>query len=296
MLLKKGISVIVPTYNRRDLLDRTLLSLSLQLFNPYDYEVIVIDDGSTDDTKDIVLSYKDRMLISYMYQEDKGFRVAQARNLGILNARYSVCLFLDSGVIAHPSLLARHWRAYLGKSEQVLIGFAYGYCDYEELALSLLKDFNNRSEIENIFCSFRNNKSLRDRRSVVLDNEVMAFESISIPWIIFWTCHVSCTTKSLLKVKGFDENFQSWGGEDIELGLRLHAAGVHFDLARDCEVIHWPHVRTAIPPEHSNQYAAYIYKKHPANSTFMLMQGRVPWIDIVKEENTRQGATLVGGL
>ena len=282
MLYKNGITVIIPTYNRRDLLNKTLLSLCFQTFDLHDYEVIVIDDGSSDDTKDIVLSFKDRIFISYFFQEDKGFRVAQARNIGIINAHFNVCLFLDSGVIAHPQLLENHWRAHQGKSAQALIGFAYGYCDYEELSASLLTEFSHRAEVEKTFERFRSNAYLRDRRALALENNAVAFEDISIPWIIFWTCHISCSTKSLMQVNGFDEVFQSWGGEDVELGLRLHASGVQFGFAHDCEVIHCPHERPLVEPDRSIDYTRYIYSKHPSRATFLLTQHHVPWIEIIK--------------
>lgn len=282
MLYRKGITVIIPTYNRRDLLNKTLLSLCFQSFNLYDYEVIVVDDGSSDDTKDIVLSFKDRIFISYFHQEDKGFRVAKARNLGIVNAHFNVCLFLDSGVIAHPDLLKNHWAMHKGKSELAAVGFAYGYCDYENLSASLLKEFANKTDVENTFEMFRAYKNLRDRRAIVLEENSITVEDISIPWIIFWTCHVSCSTKSLMRVAGFDEAFQSWGGEDIELGLRLHAAGVPFAFAYDCEAIHCPHERSVIPLEKSVHYTQYLYKKHPSKATLLLTQAHVPWVEIVK--------------
>lgn len=282
MLYKSGITVIIPTYNRRNLLNKTLLSLCFQSFNLHNYEVIVIDDGSCDDTKDIVLSFKDRIFISYFYQEDKGFRVAQARNLGVINAHFSVSLFLDSGMIAHPHLLENHWRMHKDKSELALIGFAYGYCDYENLSASLLKEFSHKKEVEGIFEVFRMHKNLRDRRAVVLEENSITFEEISIPWIIFWTCHISCSTKALMRVNGFDETFQSWGGEDIELGLRLHAAGVQFTFAHDCEVIHCPHERSFNHPESSVHYTQYVYKKHPSQATFLLTQAHIPWVEIIK--------------
>ncbi len=283
MLLQKGITVIVPTYNRRDLLNKTLLSLSFQSFNVHQYEVLVVDDGSSDDTKEIVLSFKDRMFISYFYQEDEGFRVAKARNIGILNARFNICLFLDSGMIAHPDLLKNHWCAYQDKSEQALIGFSYGYCDYENISEKLLQEFSHRKEVEKFFDIFRGDRLLRDRRSVAMESASLLFKDITIPWIIFWTCHVSCTTKSLLRVGGFDESFQSWGGEDIELGIRLYKAGIAFAFAEDCEAIHWPHDRTSIGSSSATSYADYIYKKHPELSTSMLLEPQTPWVEIVRK-------------
>ena len=82
-MLLQGISVIIPTYNRSTLLKKTLDSLSIQSLNNDQYEVIVVDDGSSDNTAVIVDSFKTKLNISYYFQEDRGFRVAKARNIGI---------------------------------------------------------------------------------------------------------------------------------------------------------------------------------------------------------------------
>jgi glycosyltransferase involved in cell wall biosynthesis len=276
-----GITVIIPTYNRRDLLNKTLLSLCFQSFHINNYEVIVIDDGSTDDTQEIVLSFKDRIFISYFYQNDEGFRVARARNIGIKNAKFNICLFLDSGVIASGSLLENHWLAHQNRNELALIGYAYGYCENENLSFELLREFSHKQELENIFENFRYREDLQDRRIATMQKNKLVFHEINIPWILFWTCHVSCSTKSIVSVGGFDENFQSWGGEDVELALRLHTEGVQFDLAYNCEVIHWPHKQHLNDPVTRYDNVRYIFNKHPCQATYLQSLGSLGWVDIV---------------
>lgn len=84
-----NISVVIPTYNRYAFLKRALGSVLSQTYLPQ--EIIIVDDGSTDNTSDI---QKDFPNIIYMYQKNSG--VSAARNLGIKNAKYEWIAFLDS--------------------------------------------------------------------------------------------------------------------------------------------------------------------------------------------------------
>jgi len=84
-----NISVVIPTYNRYDFLKRALTSVFAQTYQAS--EVIVIDDGSTDNTKNIL---QDFPTIKYIYQDNKG--VSSARNLGIKHATHKWIAFLDS--------------------------------------------------------------------------------------------------------------------------------------------------------------------------------------------------------
>jgi glycosyltransferase involved in cell wall biosynthesis len=93
--------VIVPTFNRADTLVRTLDSLARQTFD--DFETIVIDDGSTDDTASVVKRL-DRDHLSYRWQPNAGPSVA--RNLGAEMARGDYVTFIDTGDVAHADWLA----------------------------------------------------------------------------------------------------------------------------------------------------------------------------------------------
>jgi glycosyltransferase involved in cell wall biosynthesis len=89
-----GISVIIPTYNREKLLRRSLDSVAAQSFCCD--EIIVIDDGSTDDSYAVVVDFKSQnsIPVRYLFQENKG--PAAARNFGIRESKYGVLAFLDS--------------------------------------------------------------------------------------------------------------------------------------------------------------------------------------------------------
>ncbi len=277
-----GITVIIPTYNRAELLDKTLLSLCFQSSGRELFEVIVIDDGSSDATQKVVDLYRGRLNIHYYFQEDKGFRVARARNIGIENAQRKACLFLDSGILASTNLIQNHWLAYKNNKELVRIGYALGFDEFDQTSLSHSFQFNDQSELESLFKVLKSDSKFLDCRESSFAQLGLDIDSISIPWLLFWTCHVSCSTKSLLKVGGFDEHFESWGGEDVELGLRLHKLGLKFEIAENCDVIHCPHERSSSQNKRSStQNCQYMYNKHPCNATYLLSQGNHGWESIV---------------
>jgi len=90
------VSVVMPTYNRRNYIRESLDSVLSQDFS--DYEVIVVDDGSTDGTEKMVRPYQDR--IRYIRQENRG--AGAARNVGIRKARGQYIAFMDSDDLARP--------------------------------------------------------------------------------------------------------------------------------------------------------------------------------------------------
>ena len=96
MNISPSVSVIIATYNRARLLPQTLDSVLSQSFQ--DFELIVVDDGSSDDTRDLLATYKDR--IQYIYQENRG--PSAARNLGARHAKAKWISFQDSDDLCLP--------------------------------------------------------------------------------------------------------------------------------------------------------------------------------------------------
>jgi glycosyltransferase involved in cell wall biosynthesis len=104
------ISVVIPTYNRYEVLKRALTSVYEQTHKPK--EVIIIDDGSTDETSQIIKTFPDA---KYYYQKNSG--VSSARNLGIEKANYEWIAFLDSDDEWHAEKLQEHLELHLTKPE-----------------------------------------------------------------------------------------------------------------------------------------------------------------------------------
>ena len=109
------ISVVIPTYNRYDFLKRALTSVYAQTYLPK--EVIVIDDGSTDNTSQI---QKDFPAIKYIYKENSG--VSSARNTGIKSSTYEWIAFLDSDDIWHEDKLQEQINFHQ-KNQSILMSY-----------------------------------------------------------------------------------------------------------------------------------------------------------------------------
>jgi len=110
-------SVIIPTYNNRRVLQQTIAALLAQEFPPGAYEVIIADDGSTDGTAEMVQAVRGPAPVRYVPQRNRSR--AAARNLGARHARGRVLMFLDSDLWAAPVLLAEHYKHYATASRRV---------------------------------------------------------------------------------------------------------------------------------------------------------------------------------
>lgn len=90
-------TLVIPTYKRSDRLRQLLACLIDQRAHPDGSsalaQVIVCDDGSPDDTREVARSFSDRLPLVYCWQEDRGFRAGQARNMGIARAEGDVVIF-----------------------------------------------------------------------------------------------------------------------------------------------------------------------------------------------------------
>jgi len=225
------LSVVVPTYNRAPLLRRTLVSL-VQQRNPPPFEVIVADDGSADDSEQVVAALRDRLTIRYGYQEDRGYRVAMARNMGAAMARAPILVFLDSGTLAGPDLLAGHLRRHCehrpapGSPARgpAVIGYTYGYQLYD--STPGLAEALARMSPEQVYERYHTDRSFQDSRHEQLAKVDFDLSTLKLPWMFFWSMNISVHAGDYAAVGGFDERFRDWGAEDVELGYRLHRHGV----------------------------------------------------------------------
>ncbi len=114
-----AVSVVIPTYNRAHVLGRALKSVLAQTFD--DFEVLVVDDGSTDDTEDLVTAFGDSRIRYLAQSENRG--VGAARNRGLREARGEFVAFLDSDDEWHPKKLDRQIAVFRDRPEE--IGLVY---------------------------------------------------------------------------------------------------------------------------------------------------------------------------
>lgn len=105
------LTVIIPTSNRAALLKKAMTSLSMQSFNQDDFEVLIIDNGSTDNTKEIILSFQNSIKnLRYFYDETPGLHVG--RHLGLRESKSDLLVFADDDIIALPTWLEGIWESF----------------------------------------------------------------------------------------------------------------------------------------------------------------------------------------
>jgi glycosyltransferase involved in cell wall biosynthesis len=217
------ISVIVTTYNREDALDAVLRALSRQADAGFD--IIVADDGSRPATARVVETWTVRLRerLRHVWQEDCGFRAAEARNRAIAASAGSYCIFLDGDCITRPDFVAAHRRlaepGYFVTGNRVLLSPALSQ---RILAGDLEPE------------SWRLPQLLAQRRSGGL-NRVAPLIGLPLGplrklggtrWQGARSCNVACFRRDLERVDGFDAAFTGWGLEDSDLFVRLIRAGV----------------------------------------------------------------------
>lgn len=236
---KYAISVVVPTYNRAQQLAYTLASLATQTLDRSDFEVVVVDDGSCDDTFQVVKGFERQINVKYVYQTDRGYCVSSARNLGICVAGGTFCMFIDSGIIVKSDCLSQHLDRHAQQtSEAAVIGYTYGW-GAPEGALNLALDPH---DADGSIARLMALGTVFDIRENIFRKYNYQIENLSAPWTLFYGGHLSIPRKSLFEVGLFDENYDGkWGAEDQDLGYRLHRASKKIVLCRNAMVLHLPH-------------------------------------------------------
>lgn len=269
-MIKYQASVVIPTYNRIDELRLTLSSLQKQVCR-YKFEVIVADDGSSDDTKSVVEEFIDTLDIRYCFQSDKGFRAAAARNMGIQLALGDICVFIDNGIILHSKAIESHIKSHHNSEVPcVVIGYVYGFQSAieEPEEVKRIVDINTPDKAIEIM----DKKGFFDAREEYYRELGEDLHMWPAPFVICWTCNISIPKKTVIEIGMFDEWFTSWGGEDNDLGLALQKNNIKFVLSRDAKSIHYPHEKESLGDWKNNREAAvaqivrikeYLLLKHP---------------------------------
>jgi len=108
--MKVEISVVICTHNRAGYLTKALQSLSAQSLNPDSYEVIVVDNGSTDNTREVYENIIGKT--NWIYVHDPVIGLSHARNTGWGDAKGKFIAFMDDDAIADPNWLERYLAAF----------------------------------------------------------------------------------------------------------------------------------------------------------------------------------------
>jgi peptidoglycan/xylan/chitin deacetylase (PgdA/CDA1 family)/glycosyltransferase involved in cell wall biosynthesis len=209
------LSVVVPTIGRRESLRRLLDSLAAQTASHDDFEVVVVDDGSSDGSAEFLAQFAATASIGVKVLRQNGSGAAAARNRGVLNAKGAIVLFLDDDLVAAPDLIEQHlaFHAECAGLGHACLGFMEWQRDHEGPLTEYLRATSNQ----------------------YLDwNGVCTGDPDDIGWQAFWTGNLSVKRQLLLGYGLFDDRtFRGSMGEDLDLGRRLEKAGMqlHFRAA-----------------------------------------------------------------
>ncbi len=199
-------SVVIPTYNRAEVLEKALTAWYSQSVQEVDYEVIVVNDGSTDSTEKVLKKFRtSHKNFVFIKQKNQGQGVA--RNAGIKIARGTIIVLGQDDIIPTHDFLYEHQKFhYLYPEENaVVLGFTAWHPELKQ----------------NIFMRWMvNGSSILGR----FGGHQFAYEKLHgrklANYNFFYTSNLSLK-KSLLDKYPFDPAFSSYGWEDIELGYRL---------------------------------------------------------------------------
>jgi GT2 family glycosyltransferase len=221
------ISVIIPTYNRSKSLMRTLKALESQSLSPDNFEIIVISDGSTDNTASFINGYTPPYRLRFYEQKNCGPSVA--RNLGARSACGNILVFVDDDIEPVPGFLEEHLQPHLKDDRLVLIGPQSPPPD----------------ERFPVWIEWEHH---------MLERQYTRFESGE--WAIgpnnLYSGNFSISASNFIQSGGFDENFKRQ--EDVELGFRLGKMGLNFKYIPRAIGYHRPERSFA-----SWQHAPYLY-------------------------------------
>ncbi len=207
-------SVIIPTYNRLDVLPEVLDAVESQQGAP-DYEVIVVDDGSTDGTGEWLRNRDFAVPARAVSQANQG--PAAARNLGVREARGRWVAFLGDDTVPSAGWLAAHTRAHRQRADEPLLA-VIGYTGWHP-----------RMRLTP-FLRYINDYGLQFGYALIEDPE-------DVPFNFLYTSNLSLPRAALVE-EPFDLGFPYPAWEDIELAYRLKKQGLRLIYVPKAEVMH----------------------------------------------------------
>lgn len=234
------ISIIIPTYNRRKILESTLKALEKQNFE--DFEVVIVDDGSEDKTQDMMNNFLKNTVIKIKYFKKNHEGQGIARNFGLEKANGEFVLFLGDDMIPLPNLLQEHFNTHTIKKNIAVLGYVDWHPD---LKITDFMQWLAPCGFGFNYCDIKNP-----------DN---------VDFSHFYTSNISLEKKWLEQEK-FDPIFKGYGFEDIDLGYRLFKKGLKIIYNPKAKVFHCHQISLGEYCSKSEQIAKALIlfsKKHP---------------------------------
>ena len=217
------ISVILTTYQREDALDAVLRALACQ--SDRGFEVVVADDGSGAPTRAVVerRAALTEISIRHVWQEDRGFRLAEIRNRAIRASVGTYCIILDGDCIPRPNFIAVHRRlaepGWFVTGNRVLMS--------RELTERVLAQASEaeRYRLQEWIALRRRGRI--NRLAPLLSLPLGPLRRLrSRAWRGARACNLAVWRRDVEQVDGFDASYNGWGLEDSDLLIRLLRMGI----------------------------------------------------------------------
>jgi glycosyltransferase involved in cell wall biosynthesis len=214
-----ALSVVIPTWNRRDTLARTLAALSEQSAGA-PFEVVVADDGSTDGTREFLSDLSGRAPFAFQFALQPRRGPAAARNAALRLARGRILLMMGDDTVPAAGLLERHrrWHEAHPDFRDALLGRAAWPPEMEATPFMRWMERGGHA---------------------FFFNYVDIAEGAPVSPMFFYTCNVSVKRDLLFRTALFDETFRRASHEDLELGHRLGREGMRLFFDREAVAYHW---------------------------------------------------------
>jgi GT2 family glycosyltransferase len=237
------LTVSMCTYERREVLAESLAAFARQLLTPGRFELVVVNDGSSDGTAEMLDALDCPVPIRILHTENRG--LAAARNTGLGCARGELVMFVNDDTIPARDCVARHIAAHRSHPGERLCVLGTFEQPPDALTNALTRYLEQSSEVFGY-------------GQMESGSRYGAFK--------FMTCNVSVALAAVRATGAFDESFRHYGCEDTDLGFRLEAAGFSVLFDRTARATH-RHVLDVDDLEKRQRTvaAAYVrlFRKHP---------------------------------
>ena len=241
------LSIIISTYNSEEWLRKVLLGYAAQ--TEKDFEIIIADDGSSDNTKQVVDFFRDKFEneIQHIWHEDLGFRKCRILNLAVLASKTEYLLFTDGDCIPRKDFVAMHLK---NKEEGYFLSGGYFKLPMTISKIIEDNDISNQNCF-NVFWLKSKGLKINFKITKLVKNKYFAsFMNWVTPTKRSWNGHNSSGfKKDILAINGFNELLE-YGGEDREMGERLFNFGLLSKQIRYSAIcLHLDHSRSYVNQE-----------------------------------------------